>query len=462
MAGGHKDVAFRSLRALLGSGPTGGLTDGQLLDRYLDGRDAEAAFAALLERHGPMVLDVCRGALGDHHDAQDAFQATFLVLARRARSIRRREAVAGWLLAVARRVSARARVDAARRRARERAAAGTAVVQEGAPAFAADDRDAVHEEIGRLPEAYRDPLVLCDLEGLTYEAAARRIGCPLGTLSVRLKRARERLRTRLARRGLGASSVLAEGRALPDVPAALFHSTAGSATAGTAPAAVARLTGEVLMALFVGRVLTASAVVLVAGVVAVAAGAAVAQIPAKVPATKPAADAPKPKRGAVVLKYGEGKAGGKKSLGGSGEMIEFTLPAGTAEAFVNALRVHGARYGNDEPPDEKFLVYFLSRDRSEVLAVRMVPYSAFRKGPERWVTLDFDRPVQVPAGFWVVLDFRAQPTKGVFVSYDAGTGKHSRTGLPGLADKPFPAGDWMVEAVVTPDTNPIGRTESRR
>src|SRR5262249_46205514 len=148
-------------------------------------------------------LDICRRALGDPHDAEDAFQATFLVLATRARSIRRRKSVASWLYGVALRVARRARADAIRRRAHERRAAEMAGGEVG-PEATDDDRDfrALHEEVERLPGNYREAVVLCYLEGLTLEAAAGRLGCPVGTLGVRLMRARERLRTRLTRRGM--------------------------------------------------------------------------------------------------------------------------------------------------------------------------------------------------------------------------------------------------------------------
>src|SRR5690348_9051809 len=123
MASGRLDArSLRDVRALFGAGAVGGLSDGQLLDRFLARRDevAEAVFAALVARHGSMVLRTCLGVLRDEHDAQDALQATFLVLARRAGSIRRRDSVASWLYGVARRVSERAKVEAARRRAFER------------------------------------------------------------------------------------------------------------------------------------------------------------------------------------------------------------------------------------------------------------------------------------------------------------------------------------------------------
>src|SRR3954468_9394767 len=143
----------------------GGLTDGQLLARFLDGGD-EAAFAALVRRHGPMVLGVCRRVLGHAHDAEDAFQATFLVLARRAASVARREAVASFLYGVAYRTALRARARRARRHATERQV-GRMPHPEVAPPEAQGWRPVLDRELSRLPEKYRAALVLCDLEGKT-------------------------------------------------------------------------------------------------------------------------------------------------------------------------------------------------------------------------------------------------------------------------------------------------------
>jgi RNA polymerase sigma factor (sigma-70 family) len=209
------------LNTLTHVGVTGNLSDAQLLDRFVArrGEAAEAAFETLVARHGPMVLGVCGNVLRDPHNAQDAFQATFLVLASRAGSIRRRETLAGWLLGVARRVALRSRADLARRRAYEgRAAEMAADRQEDRPRSWPE----LHEEIGRLPERYREPVVLCYLEGLSTDAAAFRLGCPRGTVLSRLSRARERLRGRLTRRGLAPPTRLLTAGISPETaPAAI-------------------------------------------------------------------------------------------------------------------------------------------------------------------------------------------------------------------------------------------------
>ncbi len=225
--------ALAALRTLFDVGAVGDLTDGQLLERFLNrpGEGAELAFAALVERHGPMVLRVCRGLLRDGHEAEDSFQATFLVLARSARSIRRRDSVGGWLHGVARRVAWRARLAASRRRAAERRAAAARPGIGDAPSFD-DSAAAIHEEIAHLPERYRTAVVLCDLSGLTEGQAAALLGCPLGTIRSRLARARDRLRARLALRGVVPTAGLLGAASLADAAsAALVTSTARAAVA---------------------------------------------------------------------------------------------------------------------------------------------------------------------------------------------------------------------------------------
>ena len=173
---GHPCVSFHA-------GTTGGLTDEQLLERFVD-RDCEVrelAFAELVARHGPMVLCICRMILRDSHDAEDAFQATFLVLARRGWSIRQRGSAASWLHGVARRVALSARSAAERRRAHERRVAEMTMPSGGDPGWN-DLGDVLHQEIERLPEKYRSAIVLCDLEGLTEGQAAQRLEWPIGTL----------------------------------------------------------------------------------------------------------------------------------------------------------------------------------------------------------------------------------------------------------------------------------------
>jgi RNA polymerase sigma factor (sigma-70 family) len=204
-------AVLRDLSLLFDGEAITGLTDGQLLERFTTSGSeaAERAFAVIVERHGAMVLRTCRSILRDDHDAQDASQATFLILARRGRALWVRDSLGPWLHRVARRVAVHARRAAVRRRAAEQRAARA----EDRPSSRADRGDlgaAVHEEIDRLPDRYRIPIVLCDLEGRTYEEAARHLGCPVGTVKSRLARGRERLRDRLSRHGIAPSTGLAE------------------------------------------------------------------------------------------------------------------------------------------------------------------------------------------------------------------------------------------------------------
>ena len=193
----------RQMDLVFNVGTISGLTDAELVDRFTARRGplAEAAFAALVRRHGPTVLRVCRGVLHDHHDAQDAFQATFLILAHKAGSLRVGNSLGPWLHGVACRVAATSRAAAARRRAHEAKAAAmtqTQVYDSGLD----DVGQTVQEEIARLPDRYRTVVVLCELEGRTYEEAAELLGRPIGTIKSRLARGRERLRSRMIRRGI--------------------------------------------------------------------------------------------------------------------------------------------------------------------------------------------------------------------------------------------------------------------
>jgi RNA polymerase sigma factor (sigma-70 family) len=229
MTGARVQGVLRPLRRLLG-GHSQGLSDGELLELYL-ARGEEAAFAALVHRHAGMLLGVCRRVLGDAHAAEDVLQATFLVLARQARSIRKRQSVASWLHGVAYRLAAKARSGEARRRAHERRAGAEAHRRPPADAAWRELQQALDEELARLPDPYRLPLVHSYLEDQTHEETAARLGWPVGTVKSRLARGRELLRQALGRRGLAlaapalATALAAEG-APAAVPLALLRSAA--------------------------------------------------------------------------------------------------------------------------------------------------------------------------------------------------------------------------------------------
>jgi RNA polymerase sigma factor (sigma-70 family) len=237
MAVARAGSVLQHLRRVLARAPGPEVGDAELLERFVRWGD-QAAFELLVWRHQRMVLGVCRRVLGNLHDAEDAFQATFLVLARKAASIGNRQALAGWLHRVASRVARHARSRAARQ---PRAAAQGADLdclpcprEPGAELLAGELGAVLDEELGRLPEHYRVPLVLCYLEGKTYEEAARQLRCPKGTVSGRLTRARHMLKARLTRRevGLGAGLLaagLCEHAASAAVPAALVAATVKAA-----------------------------------------------------------------------------------------------------------------------------------------------------------------------------------------------------------------------------------------
>jgi RNA polymerase sigma factor (sigma-70 family) len=237
-------------------------SDSQLLDRFLDSRD-ERAFAALLQRHGPLVLNICRRVLPSSADAEDAFQATFLIFVRKAHSIAKRASLASWLHGVAYRVALRARKEAARRRARQRRLPVPAAPDAFQEVVLQDLRTMLDEEVLHLPEVYRVPFVLCYLQGRTNEESAQLLGCPIGTVQSRLARARVILRGRLARRGLllsaGLVTTMLPGRAQAmALPGRLVQSTLQAALAVTdqnvsaavVSSAVAELTQGALQTMF--------------------------------------------------------------------------------------------------------------------------------------------------------------------------------------------------------------------
>jgi RNA polymerase sigma factor (sigma-70 family) len=274
-------MATRPLRALIQHlGRTaappgeGGLADAQLLDRWVEARD-EAAFELLLWRHGPMVLHTCRRLLPDAHAAEDAFQATFLLLVQNAASIRKRQTLPAWLHRVAYRVALRARAVAARR-ARREWPAGDVPAHPGTDEMALGDLRAVlDEEIERLPEHYRRAFVLCCLEGKTQAETARLLGRPQGTVSSWLARARQRLRSRLERRGLAPGTELVpsgEETAPAALPAPLVDATirvaaAGGGTADPASPAVASLVKGVMRSMLLGKLKVAALPLMLAAAV---------------------------------------------------------------------------------------------------------------------------------------------------------------------------------------------------
>jgi RNA polymerase sigma factor (sigma-70 family) len=270
-------TVLHHLRRLTAVPDGAGVSDAHLVERFVTSHD-EAAFELLVRRHERLVLNVCRRVLPDSHDAEDAFQATFLVLVRKAASIGKRDSVAGWLYRVAYRVALRARSRSAGRAAREKPADLAALPAPEAPdAVWRELRPLLDQEVSHLPEKYRVPVVLCYLESRTYDEAARELGCSRGTLSARLTRARELLRRRLARRGLTLSSallaaLLVERSATAAAPAGLAEAALRAATTGVVSAEVLSLTQGALHVMFVTKLKTLAGAVLAVAIVGAGTG----------------------------------------------------------------------------------------------------------------------------------------------------------------------------------------------
>ncbi len=272
MASGEQAAVLEGVRRIFDGGSAAGLGSDSLLRRFAATGD-EAAFAGIVARHGPTVFAVCRRALRDPHDVEDAFQATFLVFVRRAGSIRDGEGVGPWLHGVARRVSARSRAIAARRRATERSGLAVEAAAPGVDPERGEMTAVVDEEIGRLPERYRRAIVLCDLEGCTQAEAAVRLGWTEGSLRGRLARGRDMLRSRLRRRGLVVPAGAIGGLAATDAVSAArlgeamtraMKECAAIGGEGVSARSVA-LAGDILGAMMKQKLMTVAAAALVAG-----------------------------------------------------------------------------------------------------------------------------------------------------------------------------------------------------
>ena len=261
----------RHLEALFEGQSVAGLGEVQLLERFVERRD-EPAFAALVARHGPMVLGVCRRLPGRTRSTwRTRSRRTFLVLVRRAGSLRDRDRLAPWLFGVARKVATRARLDLARRRARECSGAGEFAKVSGFDDHRSELGVALVEEIDRLPESLRDPVLLCCVEDLTYDEAASQLRTTAPAIRGRLARARERLRERLTRRGFapttGALGVLLSTEvASAAVPKALLMTTTRASIAGTAPAGVESLAEGVIRTMILTKSKILAAAVVACGV----------------------------------------------------------------------------------------------------------------------------------------------------------------------------------------------------
>ncbi len=475
------------------------VSDGDLLRRFLQRRE-EAAFALLVSRFGPMVLGIVLRTLRDRHAAEDAFQATFMVLARDARKIRSPESVGAWLHGTAMRVSK----NSLQRRQREVSLKDPLRLVDKDALFDEINEQFQHqlldEELQNLPENYRAPLVLHFLEGKTCEETAEALGTTVGAIRGRLDRGKRELRLRLTRRGVELSVVIASLTMWQSVanaavqPRLVAASVQGGMAAlqgipypGACSPEAVHIAAKELVMLTKGKILGACTLLVSTAVVGWFAHAGIAGSQVLEPESRPVLyqssdfeilpdlnttveassiefesavalggpgetkknEAAKSKKPQLILKYDDGKPDGRKSIAGTGEMIQFTLPNTTQK--LRSVRIHCSRYGYSKAPDENVEISVVSEDGTEIVHTEFVPYSKFKRGESRWTTIPFEEALTVPEKFWVIVEFNAQRTKGVFVSYDSSTdGKRSKIGVPGGESKEVSfKGDWMIQAILS-------------
>ncbi len=291
MAKNESVAAFPYFQSLFEIGAIGGLTDRQLLERFVEraGEESELAFEVVVARHGSMVHQICRSILDDPNDADDAFQATFLVLATRARSLYISDSLCPWLHEVARRTAACARAAARRRRRHELAASNQSRQVSSTTVRQHDVAKILDDELSRIPQRCRIAITLCLVEGLTQRQAAQRLNWPMGTVQSRLARGRELLRRRLTRRGIvpGVLAIEQAGlrpRSGPAVPPALVRSTVEVVTNSTlsekaTTMAIASLAAQILNGMFVVRLTMIGAPAFLLGLLCVAGAFRTSQAP---------------------------------------------------------------------------------------------------------------------------------------------------------------------------------------
>jgi RNA polymerase sigma factor (sigma-70 family) len=431
---GISNVIWRIGQAALRAEGTN-YTDGELLDRYRTDRD-EAAFAALIRRHGPMVYGVCRRTLRNEADAEDAFQATFLVLARKAHAINPPGRVGHWLYGVACNTARKARTMNRRRIDREHRA--------GIERLAYDrsfDRLEWHEaldiELGRLPEKYREAVVTCDLEGEPLKDAARRLDCPPGTIASRLARGRSMLREKLARRGLALSAFLAPGIACGSIPAKLAQFTTHAAIgAAPVPTTVLKLTEGVIHAMFIAKLKTALAAVFVAGMLVAGIGnsSAIVWADGEKP-TKPA----KPPDPVKPIKPGEKPAKPDKPAGDVKKSPAFSGTLKVIDTAKQSITITVTK--GDASIDRDFS---LARDIRVVVDGKEAKLADLKVGAKVSVKLGDDKTtvVAIATGAGDADNKKAQGGAGKLKSVDVAKGNITITAIKGdtSIDRTYPIG----------------------
>lgn len=446
-------------------------SDFDLLQEFIRSRD-ESAFCELVRRHGKLVLSVCGRVLSREEDVDDAFQMTFLVLARDCAKIKNRRSVVSWLHGVAHR--------SALAHWRKQYGHAEATFSEyqvnqiqcdiGSLSTVAerDQQRLLDEELMRLPEKFRDPLIRHYLEGQSRNEIASAMGLSITVVKGRLQRGRDTLRKRLSLRGIGVLALIALTRAMESPASAarveilmdktLIKVRSGptietaswtqgvtmQTTTSFAALAIMSIGFLVISQCQMAPVATAQTLELSA---TLDSNSVQPVLLAQVTETESTEVEEERTKKPTTVRHGDGKADGKKSLGGSGHLIKFALPSDDRE--VSGLRLHAARYGAPTPPDEEVEINFLSKDEEEILETEFVKYGKFKRGDSRWVTIKFKKPLKLPKEFWVSINFDPGRTKGVYLSYDTKTKGHSRMGLPGAKSKPVDfEGDWMVQLML--------------
>jgi RNA polymerase sigma factor (sigma-70 family) len=434
-----------------------GATDGQLLQRFATARD-EIAFATLVQRYGGLVLGVCRRRLQHEQDAEDAFQATFLVLARKAGAIDRWELLGNWLYGVASRTAAKARARAVKRRIRELPLPEQPV--DGAPEAVFDDlRPILDEEVSQLPSKYRQPFVLCYLEGKTNEEAARHLGCPKGTVQSRLAWARARLRNRLSRRGVALAGELPAGLLLhrAAVSPGLVDATTKLAVPFAFKAAISEavspsvtaLAEGVLHTMFVTRLTVAAVVTLALVFLGASGGAFASRILAEQPAA--AADDDSPRQASVDKRDSSTQTRNGRTIVTEKEAVSKSFRTGRSprvvvEVFCGNIDVvaqdadavdvnvtkQGGGYSNEEAKRALSEIHVDIKQDGDTIKVTA---SRERRDDENSINTGASASLKVPAGAALDLhtDFGGIASKGVRGDLHADTtsGNITATGTKG-------------------------------
>ncbi len=462
MASGESGIRFRQIRTVLNEGRIGALADEQLLDQWATrgGEAAEAAFETLVLRHGPMVLGVCKRLLRDSHEIEDAFQATFLILARRAGSIRNREVLGGWLCKVAYRVAAPARTLSRRHRSPELPDTSSPFDRPDEIVEQDDLRIAILDEVHRLPQKYRLAVQLCYLEGRTHDEAARQLDWPVGTVRTRLAWARDRLRDRLVRRGLALpagliGAALVSAKASAKVPDALVKATIAAAAGRSVGMAVTTLTDIVLRAMFMSKLKLAIFLCLATGTLAgIAIPISQAQVGKPGPAQKPEGPQPTGPQTEVPQEPATAREVGTVFVRVVDQKTKQPLAGVVLKVWVNG-KVTRQHTTDDSGrmvlrlPQTEFATLSVTAQRDGLVPMRINLRQFGSKDTEipRFYTLAMERGTSIGG---IVRDEEDQPIEGVTVSLHLNAPKdrgHATPDLNGITTRSDRQGRWHIDLI---------------